>query len=485
MGRSGAAAAHGAAPDGWMRRRPRPRRSAASAILLVIGIGLPGPTGGAPVVSAAPRIVAIRHFASAASTRLVVELSAPVEPAVSAVPAAGEGPPRRLYVDLPGVRLDGGVPKAFTMPAGPLAGVRVGWTGDGAARLVIETRGTGTYAVARLASPARVVLDVQAQPETDASAAVVTAPTPAATMSPAQATSAASEPTVASIPSARSPDGPAGVEPDATNGAANAGPPGRAAPAAPEPSRRPGGDGRRAPLLASAAPRIVIDPGHGGKDPGARGVNGALEKDVVLAIARRLAGELRRELGATVVLTRDRDVYLPLEARTARANAEEADLFISVHANASVNSDLAGVETYYLNNTNDRATMRLAAMENGLGLVGGAPRTASADLSYILSDLVQKGKLEDSIALANSLHGGLVSHLRAAHPDLTDLGVKQGPFYVLVGAYMPCVLVETSFLTHPVEGRRLGTRTYRDRVAKGLARGVQRYLEQLRRARTL
>jgi N-acetylmuramoyl-L-alanine amidase len=227
--------------------------------------------------------------------------------------------------------------------------------------------------------------------------------------------------------------------------------------------------------------RIVLDPGHGGDDPGARGF--AVEKEVTLDIASRLAGFLRERLGAEVVLTRRRDATLPLAARTARANAEGADLFLSIHANASRNPRLRGIETYYLNNTNDRASIRLAAMENGLAQIGPLPHRA--DLRFILSDLVQVGKMEESVALARAVQRSLVSHLRRRYSGVNDLGVKRGPFYVLVGAYMPCVLVETSFLSHPAEGRRLATEKYRAEIAEGLYAGVERFLADTRRARTL
>ena len=192
-------------------------------------------------------------------------------------------------------------------------------------------------------------------------------------------------------------------------------------------------------------------------------------------------------MDATVVLTRERDVFLTLEERTARANAENADLFVSIHANASPRPELAGVETYYLNNTDDRATVRLAAMENGLRFIGNGRHAGGDELSYILSDLVQDGKLQDSIALSQALQAGLLSQVRDAYPEaeVADLGIKQGPFYVLVGAYMPCVLVEVAFLTNPVEGRRLATAAYRETIAAGLARGVKAYAGTIRRAHTL
>ena len=230
-----------------------------------------------------------------------------------------------------------------------------------------------------------------------------------------------------------------------------------------------------------ARARIVIDPGHGGRDPGAQGY--VTEKAVTLAVAQRLASHLRERLAAETILTRDGDETLSLADRTARANAEGADLFVSIHANASRNREAAGIETYYLNNTDDRATIRLAAMENGLAYVPHA--RGGTRLRYILSDLLQVGKIEESVALARTVQRTLVGYLGHRYPDVADLGVKQGPFYVLVGAHMPCVLVEMSFLTHPVEGRRLGTDAYQAAVAEGLYAGVAAFLADTRRGRTL
>ena len=228
-------------------------------------------------------------------------------------------------------------------------------------------------------------------------------------------------------------------------------------------------------------PKVVIDPGHGGHDPGAQGY--AVEKDVTLAIARRLAAPLEERLGAETLLTRTDDTTLSLSDRTARANSEGADLFVSIHANANPTGRLHGIETYYLDNAADHATSRLAAMENGLDLL--RPRGEGSDLRYILSDLVQVGKMDESIALARAVQRAVVATTRSRYPYVTDLGVKRGPFYVLVGAYMPCVLVETSFLTHPMEGRRLARDEYQATLAEGIASGVARFLADARRARTL
>lgn len=354
---------------------------------------------------------------SVRGARVQLVLSEPVRATVRDVP--GEpGTVLRLYVDLPPGTRVAREARSLARPVGPIAGLRVGAGDRGAVRVVLELTGAATYRVER-AEGGRVL-------------ALAVAPARPA---------------------------PVALEPSPPRGEARPAPP---------------------PLPVLLRPKIVIDPGHGGDDPGALGY--AVEKEVTLAVALRLAGMLRERLGAEVVLTRTRDQTLPLAARTARANAEDPDLFLSIHANAGPRR-LRGVETYYLNNTNDRATIRLAAMENGLRV---APRAhAGTDLRYILSDLVQVGKMEESIGLATAVQRGLVRRLRGRYPDVVDLGVKQGPFYVLVGAHMPCVLVETSFLTHPREGPRLAARAYRDEVAEGIYAGVARFLEDARRAQTL
>ena len=226
--------------------------------------------------------------------------------------------------------------------------------------------------------------------------------------------------------------------------------------------------------------RIVLDPGHGGADPGASGVDGLLEKDVVLAIAQRLKRRLEESSNAKVLLTRETDTTRTLAERTAFANANGADLFISIHANADRSGELQGIETYTLNNSNDRATIRLAKMENGPSVQVGR-----GDLSFILSDMVQSGKEEESNALAERLHSRVLARLRSGYTEVHNLGVKKGPFYVLVGAYMPCVLFEASFISHAVEGKRLGTTAYQQDIAEGLFLGITDFLSDARLAKTL
>jgi N-acetylmuramoyl-L-alanine amidase len=194
-----------------------------------------------------------------------------------------------------------------------------------------------------------------------------------------------------------------------------------------------------------------------------------------LAISKRLEKKLQARLPVEVMLTRSRDVFLSLPERTARANMAKADLFLSIHVNSSPNSATHGIETYYLNNTNDRATLRLARLENS-SRDRSRPGQRGNDLALILSDLIQTGKSEESIALAQSLQRSLVNQARTHYPEARNLGVKKGPFYVLVGAHMPCVLVETAFLSHAIEGKRLDTSAYQEVLAEGLFQGIARFL---------
>jgi N-acetylmuramoyl-L-alanine amidase len=234
-----------------------------------------------------------------------------------------------------------------------------------------------------------------------------------------------------------------------------------------------------AKTTASGIRKIVLDPGHGGKDPGAIGVGGVAEKDLVLSIAKKLATKLTRELGIEVILTRKDDRYIPLEDRTATANAEDADLFVSLHMNASPNLEARGLETYYLDNTSDEASIRLAARENSTS------RKNISDLQFILSDMMQNVKLEDSISLAHHLQGAVVSGMSRKMSDVKDLGVKKALFYVLVGARMPSVLVEMFFITNRVEGRAMNDEGHQDAMVDALLEGIRRYNQGTVATRTL
>ena len=215
---------------------------------------------------------------------------------------------------------------------------------------------------------------------------------------------------------------------------------------------------------------IVIDAGHGGEDLGALGQDNVQEKDVVLNIALFLDELLRERLRARTVLTRGRDIFIPLPERTKIANDNQADLFISIHANASVYKTARGIETYYLDNTNDKSSLKLAERENASLSFSGHQM---GDLGFIMSDLIQNQKIDDSITLAHHIQDSMVGTLGRYYPDVKDLGVKKAPFFVLVGAHMPCVLAEVSFIDHPEEGRRLVDKRYQKLIAESMYRAVR------------
>ncbi len=216
--------------------------------------------------------------------------------------------------------------------------------------------------------------------------------------------------------------------------------------------------------------RVVVDPGHGGRDTGAIGPHGVREKDVALAIARALAQRLRA-LGFTVILTRKDDSYVSLDERTRIANQARADLFVSVHCNAARRRTLSGVETWTLNVASDRYATRLATFENA-----DAERTVS-DLRLILADLATRANATDARDLAQAVQSSLVRNLRARVGSLEDHGVKQALFYVLLGAHMPAILVETGFISNPAEEGRLRSRKYQGSTADAIARGVKEFVD--------
>ena len=215
--------------------------------------------------------------------------------------------------------------------------------------------------------------------------------------------------------------------------------------------------------------RVIIDPGHGGHDTGAIGKSGTREKDVTLAISLKLAAELK-ERGLEVILTRDDDRYVRLESRAQFANDSRGDLFISVHCNSAPNAKLHGVETYTLNISSDRYSIRLAARENA------STEKGISDLQFILADLATKANTGESTRLASLVQKSLVSQLSQDYSGIKDLGTKEALFYVLLGVKMPAILVETSFLSHAEEEARLGSEEYQDAVAQAIAQGVEDFL---------
>jgi N-acetylmuramoyl-L-alanine amidase len=244
-----------------------------------------------------------------------------------------------------------------------------------------------------------------------------------------------------------------------------------------EPAANLAGGFSMARQLGLGISRIVIDPGHGGRDPGAQG-HGITEADLTLDVALRLEALLKKQPGIDVVLTRRTDVYVPLEERTAIANRAGADLFLSIHANASLNTQAHGIETYFLNFASDADEAAVAARENA----------ASGDTMGNLPDLVKaialNNKLNESRDFATMVQQAMYSGVRARNADTRDLGVKQAPFVVLIGAAMPSVLAEISFVTNDEDARYLKRDNFREAVAQSLLSGIVRYQRALKAART-
>ena len=219
-------------------------------------------------------------------------------------------------------------------------------------------------------------------------------------------------------------------------------------------------------------PLIVLDPGHGGRDLGSSGcVNGMHEKDVVLQITRKLAKMIRKQLHYEVIMTRNRDSYLTLEERTAIANTKNADLFISIHTNTSENQKRYGIETYFLNLAIEDEAINVAARENA---------TSSkniSDLQTILADIMQNAKIDESGTLASYVQESLFNHMQSRYNQVKNKGIKQAPFYVLLGARMPAILIEASFISNPRECRRLASSTYQEHLCEGIIDGIKKFIK--------
>ncbi len=217
---------------------------------------------------------------------------------------------------------------------------------------------------------------------------------------------------------------------------------------------------------------VVIDPGHGGDDSGAVGERSLLEKDVTLDLGFRLRDTLESKHGIRVILTRSEDVFVPLARRTAIANNSGAKVFVSLHTNASPAHQLHGLETYYLDNADDQASRKLAERENSVPSGGDLD-----DLSFIVSDLIQSGKIEDSIRLSRVVDDSLQRRVLPAYAEGRSRGVKKAPFFVLVGAHMPCSLLELFFIDHPKDAERLASDGFRDLLAHSLADAIAAFLD--------
>ncbi len=233
------------------------------------------------------------------------------------------------------------------------------------------------------------------------------------------------------------------------------------------------GDAGRRPVVPGRAGKIVVmlDPGHGGKDPGAIGPTGLEEKDVVLTIGKMVREKLSRHPEFDVRMTRDTDVFIPLEERTAMANQAGADIFVSLHINASRNRRAGGISTYVLSHATDREALELAARENGVSV------KKLSEVKFIIDDLSTYGRKKESLKLAKTVNDAIVRNISSRHGPVQDLGLKQAPFYVLVGARMTAVLLETSFISNRSEESRLRRRSYLETIADSVVEASRYYGE--------
>jgi len=395
--------------------------------------------------------------------------------------------PARVFVDL-----------SSTRPAPPLRDqslrfdrdgdvvrqIRIGRHPNNTTRVVLDAVGVSSYTLYALYSPYRLVIDcVRAL-----SAAVVGA----GSVAPAVGRQ---EPTLQRLPArllvsdwgrhlpsvaplaghalreaflADNPPAAAVASLEATNASAPAVPP----------AKNLSGGFSIARQLGLGVSRIVIDPGHGGHDPGAKG-KGITEAELVLDVALRLENLLQKIPGVEVVLTRRADDFVPLQERTALANREGADLFLSIHANASASGQARGIETYYLNFADNLSAASVAARENA------ASGQAMGALPDFVKAIALNNKLNESRDFATFVQRSMLERLRGANKAVKNLGVKQAPFVVLIGAAMPSVLAEISFVTNAQEARLLRGAAYRQRIAEALLEGVRKYQLSLKAVTTV
>jgi N-acetylmuramoyl-L-alanine amidase len=362
----------------------------------------------------------IRHWSNPTYTRVVIDVDGEVQYRFGRLTN-----PERLYVDLLGAQIDPQLQgRSLDVSDRYLKAVRGAQNQAGVVRVVLDLKTLRDYHIFTLADPYRLVIDLK------------------------DAGNGASVPPLPLPPAARQP---------------------AATPEQPRVRADPAGPVKRPATPSDQRWHVVIDAGHGGKDPGAIGPSGIMEKDVVLDIARRLRDLMRQERQWRVTLTRDTDVFIPLEERTALANAKGADLFVSIHANSAERPEAHGIETYFLDLASDEQSMRVAARENATTV------SKVSDLQRILQDLQMTSKRNESSLLAGSVQQALVQVPKGGKNG-RDLGVKHAPFVVLMGAEMPSILVETGFISNPGEERKLADPKYRGQAARAIFEGIKEYL---------
>jgi N-acetylmuramoyl-L-alanine amidase len=440
-----------------------------------------------------PRVLDIKTWNADDATRIVVTLEDTVSFSSARITS-----PDRIYFDIHKAKLTPPLSKkTLDVKAGLLKSVRIGQNKDGVVRLVLDVDGARDANAYLLANPYRLVIEVKSNSVTTAKQTPDAAPA-ASSQAPSSAPANTSPVTMASTAEMEKPDAKLAASSEASNVSAadsktasiganstkaatkppaktSAAPSKTAALVTPTESK-PTRDGNRSltRALGLKINRIVIDAGHGGHDTGTIGPHGLMEKDLCLDVALKLGKEIEEKLpGADVIYTRKDDTFIPLEQRTAIANDAKADLFISVHANSSHDQAARGIETYYLNFATSEESMEVASRENALS------QESLHDLQDIIKKIARNEKVEESKELANDIQDSLTHRLQLVNQNERNRGVKKAPFVVLIGANMPSVLSEISFISNPSDEKLLRKTDQRQRVADGLYRGIASYLESL------
>lgn len=481
-----------------------PRTAAAERPAATTG----APTGGSQFERTATstghvQIFGVRFWSGESSTRVVIDLDHKVEIKQDRL----QDPPR-LFVDLIGTRLHPNlVGKTFPVGNAFLKQIRIGVNRENVVRVVIDFGEASSHNVFFLSDPERLVIDVRGEGAkgvrvAGSEAKPSVSPTPPGASTPEVLESVEVKQQLPVLPEPV----PSEAEPAATPTpveAPTAAPTVRPAPRVeptppPTPSPTPRPTATPTPLVSTngapaknrdgsyslarqlglGARRIALDAGHGGHDPGAIGRGGTQEKDITLAIVLKLEKLLRTELGADVVMTRDTDVFIPLEERTAIANSSGADLFLSVHINSARNSAGRGLETYYLSFAKNAAAEELAARENAIS------QATMKDLNNLVKAITTNSKIDESRDFASLIQRYNVEGLSPSFQGVLDRGVHTAPFYVLIGANMPSILTEVGFISNPEEERWLKSDEYQEKLAESLLEGVRSYLGQLNRTQT-
>jgi len=424
-------------------------------------------------------VESVQAFNTTDHTRIILTLNDTVTFDSAHLPS-----PDRIYFDLHNARVGSRMHgRSIDFQTGLLKSMHVGQNKPDVVRIVLDATGTRDYSATLVGKPYRLVIDLwTGSPSVPnrASRPTISAENTPGTMSTANQP-VSSDPSGNSVPVVRvadetltvkAPKVTAGVAPR-LDGAASA----RTTALLPAPSEpKPTRDGGRSLSreLGLKISRIVIDPGHGGRDTGTIGPHGLMEKDVCLDVALRLGRIIEKNLpGAQVIYTRKDDTFVPLEERTAIANNAKADLFISIHANSSRDHYARGIETYYLNFATSPEAMEVATREN-------AYSTESIhDLQTLIQKIARNDKIEESKELAADIQGALSHRLELISASEHNRGVKRAPFVVLIGANMPSVLSEISFLSNPVDERLLREPVQRQRIAMGIYRGIAAYLASI------